>query len=156
MKSLTLKVVLPLTILSFVIFTKWWYVQVEDWTDNVMHGFPLVCSSPGFGSSGSTQFFLLEFLVDILVYFSFWFLLIYFINRFIYTFRRSVPITVILYVLSGITVGLVLLIMILLPDKEIELQRPFNIQVIETGYKFIWEPRQRPDNFKNLGEEKNQ
>lgn len=156
MKALTLKVVLPLTILSFVIFTKWWYVQVEDWTDNVMHGFPLVYSCPGFGSSGSTQFFMLEFLADFFVYFSFWFLLIYLINRFICSFRRSAPITVILYVLSGSVAGLVLLIVILLPDKEIELKRPFNILVIETGYKFIWEPRPRPDNFKNLDEEKNQ
>lgn len=33
MKALTLKLVLPLTIISFFVINKWWYVDVIDGTD---------------------------------------------------------------------------------------------------------------------------
>src|ERR1044071_5539679 len=83
MKSLTLKLILPLTLISFASFTKWWYVLVVDGPDEVLTGFPLPYVCAGWHTSASLQIFLLEFFIHLLCYFIFWFVLVFIFHRFI-------------------------------------------------------------------------
>ena len=69
MKTLTLKLVLPLTIILFFVINKWWYVDVIDGTDEIMYGFPLIYTCDAFHTSLASQYFVLEYILDLLVYF---------------------------------------------------------------------------------------
>ena len=44
--SLVLVLVFPLTIIVFILFSKWWIVNVVDGTDGIMYGFPFIYKSP--------------------------------------------------------------------------------------------------------------
>ena len=144
MKQLTWKLVLPLTIISLFTFTKWWYVDMANGT-KILSGFPLPCMCPGGHSSLSLQIFISEFIVNILTYFAFWFSLIFMINRFLTEIRPYKAITVILLSVSGF----MLLPFILFSSNNIyTLKRNFDIEIMETGYKFIWEEQTKPDYYK--------
>ena len=65
------KFILLLTIISFLVFDKWWYALVTDGTDEIFYGFPLPYTCPGFHTSMSKQFFLMEFVIDFVTYFIF-------------------------------------------------------------------------------------
>ena len=80
-KQLTWRLILPLTIISFGTFTKWWYVLPGDAPDTMMVGFPLAFAGDGWFTSMSLQIFLIEFIVDFIIYFLFWFLIVLLIRR---------------------------------------------------------------------------
>ncbi|WP_222931286.1 hypothetical protein, partial [Xanthovirga aplysinae] len=83
MKKLIWELVLSLTVISFSIFTKWWYVLPTDALDTVMSGFPLIWISEGWHTSMSLQIFVKELIINLLIYFVFWFTIVYTINRLI-------------------------------------------------------------------------
>lgn len=133
MKQLLLKLILPLTLLSFTGFTKWWYALVVDAPDYVMYGFPFIYSCPAFHTSLAYQYFILEFLADILCYFSFWFLIVYAINKkFPLRIKKAVSIT--LWILAVLVITPPLGLQLLLGDNVYRFKRDFDIEVFETGY----------------------
>ncbi|KAB1160475.1 hypothetical protein F7018_00945 [Tenacibaculum aiptasiae] len=82
MKKLILHQALPLTLISFGSITKWKYGIVVDGTDEFFYGFPLIYKCDGFHTSLSTQYFLTEMAIDLLIYFAFWLIVTLTINRF--------------------------------------------------------------------------
>ncbi len=144
MKQLSWKLVLPLTVISFALFTKWWYVLPVDAPDTMMAGFPLVCLSDGWHTSMSLQIFVFEFIVDLLVYFLFWFELIFLIDR--YLFKLKVPnlLTIPLQALTGLII-ISSMIVASMPEHIYKVKRDFDMEVMVTGYKFIWQHQERPD-----------
>lgn len=62
MKKLTLNLVIPLTILTFVFLNKWWVVDIIDGPRVIMHGFPFIFVSPGLHTSLSFEFYILPLL----------------------------------------------------------------------------------------------
>jgi hypothetical protein len=147
MKETTLKFIIPLTIITFIMLNKWWYVDVIDGGDEIMFGFPLIYTCRGFHTSMSIQFFILEFLFDLLCYFTFWLLLFYAINKnFKLKIKHSI-ISISLYLISGILIGLEMLF-VLNPDNIFKLKRNFDIEIMETGYKFFWQNTEKPDYYK--------
>ena len=100
MKTLSLRLVLPLTIISFAFITKWWYALPEDAPDTVYTGFPLVCSGTAWHTSGAFQIFVTEFFTDFLFYFLVWFILTYCINRFWFSIKPPRLVTIIVWSLS--------------------------------------------------------
>lgn len=100
MKRLILKVVLPLTIISFFLFTKCWFAEVDDAPNTILHGFPLIFLSEGWHTSMSFQIFLLELFIDFFVYFFFWLIVIFVINRFVIKIKPSQIITIALVSIS--------------------------------------------------------
>ncbi|MEM6768710.1 MAG: hypothetical protein AAF655_27470, partial [Bacteroidota bacterium] len=60
MKQLIWRLVIPLTIISFFLVTKWWFVAVEDAPDSWMYGFPFPYLCEGWHTSLSLQVFLKE------------------------------------------------------------------------------------------------
>ena len=110
MKQLTWKLVLPLTIISFATFTKWWYILPVDAPDTMMTGFPLPYLCSGWHTSLSLQVFMTEFMIDLLAYFAFWFLLIFMIDRFLTRIRIHKILTIALLTLSGLFISGAILI----------------------------------------------
>ena len=146
MRRLIFRLVLPLTIISFLIFTKWWYAVVVDGTDEILYGFPLVYTCRGFHTSLSMQFFLLELCIDVLTYFLICFLLVFLINRYVKKIYISKILSVVLLVISGLMLSFSIFIMSL-PENIFHTKRPFEIETMTTGYKFIWTKQVRPDYY---------
>jgi hypothetical protein len=147
LKKLTVKLILPLTIISFIIFTKWWYVLVVDGTDEIMYGFPLIYTCKGFHTSLSSQVFILELLIDLLIYFLFWFLFVYLVNRFLFTIKFHRVLFISLLTVTFIILGFSIFIASW-SENKFYLKRDFQIEKMETGYNFIWQEQVRPDYHK--------
>jgi hypothetical protein len=143
-KNLVFKLVLPLAIVSFGIFTKWWYVLPEDAPDTMMFGFPLAFVSDGWFTSMSHQIFVFELIFDFLVYFIFWFLLTVFINRFLIRIKIPKPITSTLWVCSTILFSMAIWF-VSYPEQYFKLRRDWKMKTMVTGYSFIWTSQDRPD-----------
>lgn len=144
MKSLTFKIVIPLTILSFATLTKWWYALPVDAPDTIFTGFPFAFVCNGWHTSLSLQIFILEFLVDLLIYFLFWFILIFCLNRFVAKLHVYRAITIGLWTLSGLVIAFATLLAAN-KDNLFYVKRPFNMKVIETGFQYGWQHKQRLD-----------
>ena len=147
MKHLTWKLVLPLTVISFTMLTKWWYVDVDGY-DEILTGFPLPFVCPGWHTSLSLQIFVLELIVDVLCYFVFWFLMVLAIIKFNKQFHVRSFVWVILLGISGLLTILFTLLAIN-PDNIYTINRKFDIKIMETGYRFAWEEQIRPDYYKH-------
>ncbi|MEM7102792.1 MAG: hypothetical protein AAF502_06610 [Bacteroidota bacterium] len=143
MKKLTSQLVLPLTIISFSLFTKWWFVIPVDAPELLMKGFPLPYICPGWHTSLSLQIFLGEFLVDLLVYFSFWWVIVCLFDRVIRKIKVHKAVKATLMVISILILTLEILI-ISNPDNKFYLTRDFGIEILDTGYQFNLNPPERP------------
>lgn len=144
MKPLTYKLVLPLTLISLVTFTKWWFVRYIDGPTEVITGFPLPFVCRGWHTSLSLQIYITELVIDIFTYFSFWFLIIYLINKYIKPIKvpRFLSIALLsLSVLICIPVGF----MAFNPDNLYTITREDEMEIFETGFRFIWEEPVEPD-----------
>jgi hypothetical protein len=142
-KTLTWKLILPLTVISFMTFTKWWHVEIDD-TIEILRGFPFPFVCPGWHTSLSLQIFVLEFIADFLIYFLFWFLLMLVITRISKPIRVPKFVTLVLFVISGLFT-VVLVLFAVNPDNIYTTTRNFDIKIMETGYRFIWQKPTRPD-----------
>jgi hypothetical protein len=124
-------------------FTKWWYVQVDDYRE-ILKGFPFPFVCPGWHTSLSLQIFVLELVVDLFVYFAFWLSVTFVATKAITSFRLHRVVTVILLTTAGLfTLGLILLA--INPENVYTTTRPFDIEVKETGYRLIWQDETRAE-----------
>lgn len=153
MKQLTFKLIIPLTVISFAAFTKWWYTLPVDAPGTMFRGFPLAYSCPGWHTSLSLQIFLTEFTIDLLAYFLFWFVLIFCINRYLTKVKTFKLVTIALWTISGLTISFGTL-MASNEDNLFYIKRPFDMRVLETGYEFIWQNTERPDYYKYFPKDK--
>lgn len=151
MKQLIWKLILPLTVISFVTVTKWWYVLPIDAPDTLYSGFPFPFVGEGWHTSMSLQIFVLELIADFLVYFIFWFVLIFGFNRFRAEIKPNKFFTIGLWTISGIIV-LVAIYIASFKDNHFYIKRPYKIEVLETGFKFYWQQTKRPDYYKYRSE----
>lgn len=153
MKSLILKAVMPLTVISFATITKWWYALPIDAPDTLFTGFPLAYTCPGWHTSLSLQLFITEFIVDILSYFLFWLVLLLFIDHFLIKIRPYKWLTIGLWFLS---VFITVFGIISATNKEnlFYIKRPFDMQILETGYTFTWQKTKHPDYYEYFKKDK--
>ncbi len=153
MKPLVFRFVIPLTIISFVSFTKWWYALPVDAPDTMFTGFPFIFMCPGWHTSMSLQIFVIEFLLDLLTYFLFWFVLLFCVDRYVNTIRTHKIATICLWILSSFFIAFGILVASN-KDNIFFLKRPYEVEVLETGYRFVWENVVRPDFYKYFPESK--
>jgi hypothetical protein len=92
----------------------------------------------------SLQIFILELIVDVLVYFSFWFIIIMTVTKTVKSFRVPKSMAIILLATSGLFT-IILTLLAINPDNIYTTTRPFDIEVMETGYRFMWQDETRPD-----------
>jgi hypothetical protein len=153
MKQLTIKLVIPLTVISFLTFTKWWYILPVDAPDTMCSGFPLLSVCDGWHTSGSLQFFMTECAVNFLTFFLFWFATIYCVDRFLTKIKTYKILTIVLYILTGLLLVLTTFI-VTLPENVFKFKRNFDMEVVVTGNKFNWQNTERPDYYKYYPEDK--
>lgn len=138
MKQLIWKVVLPLTIISFFFWTKWWYVSVDDAPNILMFGFPLIYLGEGWHTSMSLQIFIIEFFIDFFVYFLFWMLIVFCVNNYLIKIKLPKLITVLLISISVLIV-LFSLWIASMPEHIYKLKRDFEIdKIIDSGNSFLY------------------
>jgi hypothetical protein len=154
MKQLTFKLILPLTVISFATITKWWYALPVDAPDTLFAGFPFPFVCDGWHTSMSLQIFVTEFFADLLTYFLFWCILIFCIDRFWTKININKIVTIVLWTLTGLVVSGATLIASN-SNNLFYVKRPFDIDIMETGYKFVWQQTVRPDYYKYHPEDKN-
>lgn len=155
MKKLIFKLIIPLTIISFVFFTKWWYALPTDAPDTMFYGFPFIYTCQGWHTSMSLQIFVLEFLTDFSIYFLVWFILVFLINTFLIKLKPNKFSTIFLWLIC--TIIIVFESMILNnKDNIFRFKRTFEIKVLETGTQLIWKKEKRPDYYNFFSVEKKQ
>ncbi|NJB84205.1 hypothetical protein [Wenyingzhuangia aestuarii] len=81
MNKLIFRLTLPLTLISFGIVTKWSYGIAIDAKDVFFYGFPMIYKCEGFHTSMSTQYFLTEMGINLLIYFVFWLIITFALNQ---------------------------------------------------------------------------
>lgn len=135
MKPLLLKIVLPLTIISFAWFTKIWDVQVVDGTRETMVGFPFIYSCRCFHTSMCHQIFVMAFIADLLVYFMFWSSMVLGFNKYIFTIPTPKIVTRFLAATAGMALLCFVFVLVVL-DSTYMLLRFFDIEVMGTTNNF--------------------
>jgi hypothetical protein len=133
---------LSLTIILFILFTKWWIVDVIDGSDCVTYGFPLIYKAPAFHTSLAQQFFILEFLVDFLVYFVIVSTLLLLIDKFWIKIKLSKKPLVIIYTIALILFGIEASLATVF-ETSFSIKRDFDIEVKQTGFKFYFSEAER-------------
>ena len=144
MKSLALKLALPLTILSMGVCTKWWYVLPTDARETYYWGFPFVFVGEGWHTSLSLQFFMVEWVADIVILFLFWVGWVYIMRRFSYfnpVNRYAVRILWSLTLLVMVGAGII----ITFSSPIFHLKRDYDFRVIQSGYMFFWQNTPMPN-----------
>lgn len=153
MKQLTFKLILPLTVISFATITKWWYTLPVDAPDTLYGGFPFPFVGDGWHTSMSLQIFVLELFADFLIYFLFWFLAVFCVNKYLTKFRTHKIVTIGLWTVSGLII-LGASYVASFPEHIFYFKRSYDMEIMETGYKFIWQHTERPDYYKYHPEDK--
>ena len=132
MKKLLFRLTLPLTIVSFITLTKWWHGIVEDGKDVYFYGFPLIHKCEGFHTSLSTQYFLSEMTLNLLIYFIFWLILTFILNQY---WKINIPKR--LSNMFWIGIGILFLGFIYLShnlDDRYLQKRNFEVEILDSGF----------------------
>ncbi|MBI3239749.1 MAG: hypothetical protein HYZ43_13050 [Flavobacteriia bacterium] len=142
MKALTYKLVIPLTIILFGSVTKWWSVIIVDGPDDIMIGFPFPFVSSGLHTSMSLRLFLLELFIDFHIYFIILFSLIFCVNRFLIKIKPNKLVIICLY---GMAMFYIIggSFLVSNPDNLFYPKRDFDVEILDTGFKFTWQHKER-------------
>ena len=135
---------MPLTIISFGTFTKWWYTLPVDAPDTLYSGFPFPFVGDGWHTSMSLQFFVIELIADIFIYFLICFSIVFGINKYLIKIKTHKIVTIGLWTISGIIIFSAAFIASF-PEHVFYFNRPYDMEIMETGYKFFWQYTERPD-----------
>ena len=153
MKNVIIKLIVPLTIVLFATITKWWYALPAEAPDTLLVGFPFPFVCEGWHTSMSLQIFVIEFIADLLTYFIFLFVVFFCIDRFLIKINPNKIVTRVIWIFAGlIMIGASLIASN--SDNLFYIKRPFDIEVMGTGYKFFWLQTERPNYSKYHSEDK--
>ena len=155
MKKLIFKLLFPLTIISFATITKWWYALPADGPDTLYSGFPFPFVADGWHTSMSLQIFVLELFADFFTYFLIWFGLVFCINKYLAKIKIYKIMTIGLWTISGIII-LSASYVASFSENIFYFKRTYDMEIMESGYKFNWQNIERPDYYKYHPEKKNE
>ena len=136
MKNLIWKFIFPMTMFTFILCTKVWFVRVEGDFDEKLTGFPLPYVGRGWHTSLSLQLFIFELLIDFLTYVLFWTCVALLIKRVWKNFKMP-KFASILFVTFTILWSIALLIILANPNNLFKLHRDFEIEIIHTHFQFL-------------------
>lgn len=137
--------ILPLTIVSMFLVTKWWFALPVDGPDKMYWGFPLAFMGEGFHTSMSYQFFVVEFIADFAIYFSVWLLLSFTMQKWLPNIRIHKTFFKIIWSFALVLVfGLYMSI----SNPVFHTKRRYDWYIMSTGYVFIWQATPSPDIMK--------
>ncbi len=142
-----------MTVISFATITKWWYTLPVDAPDTLYSGFPFPFVGDGWHTSLSLQIFVLELIADFLIYFLFCFTVVFCIHKYLAKIRTYKLVTIGLWTISGLII-LGASYIASFPEHIFHFKRPYDMEIMETGYKFVWQHTERPDYYKYHPEDK--
>jgi len=122
------------------------YALPIDGPDIIMVGFPLTYAGDGWHTSMSLQIFFLELAIDLFIYFLFWFVIVLTIDKVIVRIRLNRVLGIVTQSIAGLF-ALGLIFVGSLPENVYYLKRPYDIEVLDSGYKFYWDGNPRPVDF---------
>ena len=134
-RKLIINLVLPVTIIIFILFTKWWIVNVVDGTDGIMYGFPFIYKAPAFYTSMAEEYFILELIADLIIYFGVIFGIVYLMNKFLFTITIRKVVSIILFIVASLLISLELLFTFM-PENKFSFKRDDDIEIKQTGFEF--------------------
>ena len=138
MKSLFIKIVLPLAILSNLLVTKWRFGIVLDGTDEFLYGFPFISRCRGFATSLSTQYFIMELLLNFTMKLLFWGILAILFKMQLLSLKIHKWVVGTFYAVFAICAIFFGVVSNRLDDYYL-IKRPFEVEVLDTGYIFLWQ-----------------
>lgn len=141
-KKEILNLAFPLTIIIFVLFTKWWISDIVDASDGVLYGFPLIYKAPAFHTSMAERYFILEFLFDFLFYFTVILTILFLLNKYVSQIKLKRKLLIIIYVTASVLFGIEIL-MTTVFETSFSIKRDFDIEVKQTGFKFYFSNEER-------------
>lgn len=141
-KKVILSLALPLSIITFILFTKWWIADVIDGTDGVMYGFPLIYKSPAFYTSMAEQYFVMELLIDFLFYFAVLSTILFLINIYIFEIKIKRNLLRFIYVIAVLLFGIEILFATVF-ETSFSIKQDFDIKIKQTGFKFYFSNEER-------------
>ncbi|MDO5979197.1 hypothetical protein [Flavivirga spongiicola] len=125
------RLILPLTLISFGLVTKWWFGIAIDAKDVFFEGFPLIYKCEGFHTSLSTQYFIFELFVNLMTYFLFWFVVTFLATR-IWTINIPAKIVKVFWIGYGLLFLGFVFLSIDLNDLYLK-KRNFEVEIFDTG-----------------------
>lgn len=134
-KKLILNLIFPLTSIMFILFTKFWVVNVVDGTDGIMYGFPFIYKSPAFYTSMAEEFFMVELITDIAIYFGIITIIIYCINKLLFEIKIQKKISYILFIFAGLSV-ILQIFLACMPENKLSIHRNYDIVIKQTGIDY--------------------
>lgn len=143
-RKLIINLVFPITVITFILFTKWWIVNVVDGTDGIMYGFPFIYKSPAFYTSMAEEYFITELIADFLIYFGVIHGIIYLVNKHLFEIKIRKPITIFLYTIALVLFSLELFLASM-PENKFSLKRDFDIVIKQTGFEFPFNDNDRKE-----------
>lgn len=144
MKQITIKLILPFTFISFAMFYKWWFALPVDARGTYYYGFPFPFVGEGWHTSLSLQIFILEFFANFFTYFLILFSIVFLYHHYFTKLKLNKIISTVLWIIAALVIcgaGLIA------SDSNniFYLKRPYDMQILNSGYKFIWQPTVQPD-----------
>jgi hypothetical protein len=138
MKRLIFRLILPLSFIFFLLFTKWWLAETE-FGQQYLYGFPLPYTSACVSDTECSQYFLLPLVCDWLCYFLPLLMVAWLVRR----YRRASihrAVGVILWLINAVFYIPVIVHKSMHGNTEYYMKREFDIyRVNKSGYIFIWE-----------------
>lgn len=138
-----LNAVLPLSILSFALFTKWWHAIPIDGPDRLYWGFPFPMMGEGFHTSMSLQIFVMEFVANLALHVLVWSIIIWILSKKSIMPAWTKTMTLSLWIPAFIFVAGFLLVLSL-SDPVFKLKRPYPMKVTSSGFQWIWQQTVHP------------
>lgn len=144
MKQQIRRFIIPLTIISMFLVTKWWYAIPVDGPDKMYWGFPFPFLGEGFHTSMSFQFFVVEFVADLIFYFLVWSCFFHFISKINSISNVSKFLLKTVWSLAFF-LGIGFIILVSTSNPIFRFKRDYELKILETGHVFIWQETPRPD-----------
>lgn len=126
--------------------TKWWFALPIDGPDKLYWGFPFPFLGQGFHTSMSFQFFLFEFIANIIVYFLVWIGLLYLISK-KYAIAKASKFLLKTVWIMALVLTLGFSILVSTSNPVFLLKRDYNWKILQTGFVFIWQDTPWPDRY---------
>ena len=113
-----------------------------------MYGFPFIYKAPAFYTSMAEEYFILELIGDLIIYFGVIFGIVYMINKFLFAITIRKLVSIILFVFASLLISLELLFAFM-PENKFSSKRDYDIVIKQTGFEFPFNnsDRKELDNF---------
>ncbi|CAM1371791.1 hypothetical protein [Tenacibaculum xiamenense] len=131
MNKLVFRVILPISIILFGTISQWRYGLVLDGTYEFFVGFPFIQQCRGFHTSLSTQYFVMEMLLNFLAYFFITLVFCLFIRKF-YRIEISKKISNSFWIGFGVFLLFFMYLSLEMQDHFL-IKRNFKVKITNTG-----------------------